>query len=368
MTLARLYGRTLGNGSLAVVTRGFESALRDAGILKGLYSIDLAASYVDGEAPTGGADARYGIYVGPLDAVGQMFERGRHEEHFIMVTPNSDQLPRDLVTKLNRYADEHVVTFIAPSRWATKVVQRHLGSCWPVPHGVSPEFRPYPEHAQEIRDLYAQGTFRVIHFSSSDRQRKGTVELLRAWEILQGSGWAGSGARLLCVMDYPAKRAIEEAIMDGEVENWEKLKETVDIKDRIDASPEGMARLLCQSHVVCQPSRGEGFGLVPLEALCSGVPVAATTVTGHSEFLLPTTRGFEPISTGELSSIDDLPGSLAPALSPMAIARALVRARDNWRELWMWAQNDSAALRANWSWTASLSREPYSFVEMLKHP
>lgn len=362
MTLARVYGKQLGHGSLAVVTRGFEETLRAHALLAGSYAVDLAGNCVDGEAPTEGADARHGIYVGPLNAVGQMFEQGRHEHHWVMVTPNSDQLPKDLVRQLDRYRDKHAVSFLAPSRWAADVVAHFLGLCLTVPHGVSPEYRPYPELTSELLALYEQKTFRVIHFSSSERQRKGTAELLKAWEILMGTGWAWQGARLLCVMDYPARAALEEAIADGDIADWKALSETVTLMDRAELPPEGMARTLCRSHVVCQPSRGEGFGLIPLEALCSGVPVVATAVTGHAEYLNDSVKGLEIISTGDLRPIDDLPGSRAPSVTPLAIAQALGRARDDWKALWMWAQNGSPAWRAKWQWSSSLN----FFTELLK--
>ncbi len=363
MTLARLYGRKLGHGSLAVVTRGFESALSAHGVLKGVYAMDLGAGYVDGEAPTEGADARHGVYVGPLSVVCQMFRLGRHEHHFIMVTPNSDQLPRALVTELLGYQKKYHVCFMAPSAWAASVVRNFLGECIVVPHGVSPEYQPHPEFAQELSSLYDRGAFRVIHFSSSDRQRKGTVELLKAWSVVQASIEPDLGGKLLCVMDFPARRALEDAIADGEILDWDRLRESVTIADRADLPPEAMARSLCQSHVVCQPSRGEGFGLVPLEALCSGVPVVATTVTGHSEYMNPRPRGLEEIPTGLMAPLDDLPGSQAPSLAPLDIARALVRARDDWRTLWMWSQNESTALRANWQWACQLGH----FADLLKN-
>lgn len=363
MTLARLYGRQLGHGSLSVVTRGFEQALRHYGALRGFYPVDLAASYADGECPTEGADAKHGVYVGPLNAVGQMFEQGRHEVHWVMVTPNSDRLPQDLVTKLLGYQKTHNAVFMAPSRWASKIVSGYLGQCLTVPHGVSMEYHPRPEILADTRALYEGGEFRVIHFSSSDRQRKGTVELLQAWEILLGAGWAWSGARLLCVMDYPAKAALEEAIADGEVADWKSLAETVTLMDRADLPPENMVRNLSRSHVACQPSRGEGFGFIPLEALSSGVPVVATTVTGHSEYLWAETPGLVPVSTGELRPIDDLPGSLAPGIAPLSIAHALVRARNNWIELSTAAIANAHMWQSNWSWEASL--EP--FIERLRN-
>ena len=46
-----------------------------------------------------------------------------------------------------------------------------------------------------------------------------------------------------------------------------------------------MASYLGGFDLVCQPSRAEGFGLVPLEARACGVPVAATLCTGHADHM-----------------------------------------------------------------------------------
>jgi len=354
---ARLYGKRLGYGSLATVMRGFEGALTKAGLLRGIYAVDEAGSFVDGECPTDGADARYGVYVGPLGAVGQMFERGKHEHHFVMVTPNSDQLPESLVREIAGYQDRYDITLMAPSAWAAVVVAKFLPA-WPiliVPHGVSLEYRVLAELSVETRRAFQENEFRVLHLSTSARQRKGTLELIQGWQSIPRAG------KLLCVMDYPARLALEEALLDGEAG---PIDDSIKIVDRADLPPERMARSLARSHVVCQPSRGEGFGLVPLEALACGVPVVATAVTGHTEYLSRATPGAVIIgTTKDLRPIDDLPGSRAPAVDPMDVALALVRARTSWLELQRAALDNAHIWRSNWSWEASL--EP--FIERLKN-
>lgn len=353
--IARVYGRVIGHGSLAVVTDGFRSALADAGALAGVYGVD--ADIGDEMEDTSGSNAPHGIYVGPLHAVGKMFEKGRHQYHWVMVTPNSDQLPRDLVKQLKGYREKHSVQFIAPSRWASDIVANFLGSCGTVPHGVSPEYRVNPEYAREVAVLYEKREFRVIHFSTSARQRKGTVELLKAWRIFSGGGDFGDDRLLLCVMDYEAKASLEEAIADGEIPDWKSLSESVRLIDRAELPPEHMARNLSRAHVVCQPSRGEGFGLIPLQALCCGVPIVATCVTGHSEYLRADCPGEVYVTTGEMAPIDDLPGSQAPSLEPGAISNALIVAHWKWRQLQTEAIAGAPLWQSNWSWKASL--EPF---------
>lgn len=357
----RLYGRVLGHGSLSVVTAGFRSTLEKAGLLAGVFGTDVQG--IEALESIDGSDARVGVYVGHLDAVGKMFEQGRHEEHFVMVTPNSDQLPPDLVRTLKRYRDKFSVRFMAPSAWAAGIVESFLGQCINVPHGISPEYTPSPSASQEMAYLAFRRQLRVIHFSTSDRQRKGTLELIQAWAMLrQDSEWDPREVALMCVMDYPAKLALEEVIADGAVLDWPHLQNTVRLVDRADLSPSAMATTLRNSHLVCQPSRGEGFGLIPLQALACGVPVVATTTTGHSEYLGPDTGGLIPVATTEPAPIDDLPWSLAPAVAPEAIAAALLRARACWPAIEMLAQAQASEWQTKWSWEASLA----AFVKMIQ--
>lgn len=350
---ARIYGRAIGNGSLAVVTRGFERAFKEAEIFAGLYGIDSEALAVDGEGSMEGSDARHGVFTGPLGAVGKMFEAGRHAHHWVMIAPNSDQLPKNLVLELKRYQEKHSLRFLAPSKWASGVVASFLGECTTVRHGVMPEFCPV--FAEERQAGFDAGFFRVVHFSTSDRARKGTIELLQSWQHLKGYP-ATRDARLLCVLDYAAKLALEEALSEGAVSGWEGICSTVQLIDRVDFSAENMARLLSSAHVVCQPSRGEGFGLIPLEALCTGTPIVATAAAGHSEYLteedpLP---GAVVVRSGPMAPIDDLPGSRAPSVNFADLAKALAIARVNWRALHAAAQKNAAPLRVTWSWEASL--------------
>jgi glycosyltransferase involved in cell wall biosynthesis len=351
---ARVYGPVLGRGSLAVVTEGFVEALTAAGLLAGVYGTDWHG--IPGEEPTDGSDAPVGIYLGNPSSARVMLEKGRHARHFIMVTPNSTELPAQLVKDLKKLADDEVVQFMAPSRWATKIVQHHLGSCITVPHGVSAEYAPNPDVLRSTRDDFLKrGRFRVIHFSTSDRERKGTAELLRAWEVLRSDGWA-PGAELLCVMDHHALQALEDARADGELPDW-SVGGDVHLVPRGDLAHGNMSFTLQRSHVVCQPSRGEGFGLIPLQALCSGVPIVVTSTTGHSEYLTGgvwSDPGVEIILSGKPAPIDDLPGALAPQVTPSWVAAALARARVDWLKLHADLELRGATWRTEWRWPVAL--------------
>jgi glycosyltransferase involved in cell wall biosynthesis len=368
MTLARLYGRVQGHGSLAVVTEGFRSVLADAALLAGLCPLDVAE--VPEEENHAGASARHGIYTGALGQVEDMFKRGLHQHYWIMVAPNSNRLPPDLVHTLTELQEKHHrrVHLMAPSAWATDVVNKHFvghqGPCLNVPHGVSPEYHVRADLSDQARASYQDtGAFRVMHFSTSARQRKGTVELIQAWAKLKDSGSWDPNTELLCVMDYQAQLALLDALADLGL----RLPHAVRIVDRADLTPQAMAQNLARAHLVCQPSRGEAFGLIPLEALCCGVPVAVTACTGHSGYLLTYygigSLGAVIIKTGELEPIDDLPGSSAPSLNEADIRRALHQARSDWRAYQHEALEFAPEYQKKWAWKVTLA----PFVELLRN-
>lgn len=357
MNHVRLYGRELGKSSLAVVTEGFRSVLEESGLLVGFYGVDTDGA--DEYSTPDGVSARHGVYVGPMSRIHEMFRQGLHQHYWIMLAPNSNLLPDDLVRMLKSYRDKHYVHFMAPSAWAAEVVRDHLDECIVVPHGVTPQ--AIPDDSKRVA-AYADGEFRVLHFSTSARERKGTFELLRAWQLFVKI-WPN--AELWCVMDYEATLAIREKLFDEEM----SLPHGVKIYQRMDMQ---LAEVYSQVHVVCQPSRGEAFGLCPLEALSVGTPIVATACAGHSEYLGFGARiddggdmppGSVLIPTGDWTAIDDLPGSQAPSVDPDDIDTALSKTRHYWPELRGRARANAEQIQNEWAWKEKLG----GFVELLRN-
>jgi glycosyltransferase involved in cell wall biosynthesis len=349
MSRVRLYGRLLTQASQAVVTDGFRLALSECGKLAGVYGVDVEG--VPGYNSPEGSDAKYGVYVGPLGRLGVMFEEGRHEYHFVMVTPNSDRLPPDLVVMLQGYLERGNVDLIAPSCWAARVVEAHFptAGCSVVPHGLSPEYRPISAEAAHARAaLYRHqpSLFRAVHFSTSDRERKGTIELIRAFAMAR----LPASAELLLVLDDPAREALTRYWLD----HGEAVPARVKILPRGNFKPSVMAALLGQMHLVCQPSRGEGFGLIPLQALAVGTPVFATFCTGHSEYLRGRVSGVVEVPTGPVAPLDDLPGSSAPSLDVAALSNSLILAYHHWENLQAEARHHAPSWGETWSWSNQL--------------
>lgn len=352
----RLYGRTVGHGSHAQVTAGFASALREADLLAGLVAFDRDAP-PDSPQP-GGAMAPSAVFTGPLGFLQAMRRGASHRDRYAMVAPNSSQLPGGLVLALEQLCTEILV----PSGWAQSVVEEHTSlPVRVVPHGVAAGFAPDENLRTVCWEGYRRGEFSILHLSSSERERKGTRALLEAWGMLMERGELPSEAKLRLVLDLEAvsKTMAWMAEQTGAGLSLSNVVLTV----RLDADPARLSQLYGQHHIVCQPSRGEGFGMVPIEALVCGVPIVATGCTGHSEWFLPGTAGAVRVEHGPDAEIDDLPNALAPSVSPDAIAASLRFAYSNWQTLDMAAGLAAQEQRNTWAWSKQLA----PFIQHLKH-
>jgi len=104
--------------------------------------------------------------------------------------------------------------------------------------------------------------------------------------------------------------------------------------------------------LLCQPSRAEGFGLCPLEARASGVPVCATLCTGHGSHMENGDPGVVAIAHGPDAPIDDAthPNSVAPSVDPEEIGGALTECYQRWGALSRQARDAAPHVSARWSW------------------
>jgi len=354
----RLYGRLIGHGSHAVVTRGFIEALGDE--LSGIVALDASASDADlGIAPLHplqeqGAFAEHGVFLGPLNQLPAMVRACEHKRRWVMVAPNSTHVPPSLVRMVSDIATD----ILTPSQWAAGI----LGPIFPkhpihvVPHGVDRAYAP--RETAWLENEWDEGRGSILHFSTTEGERKGTWELYQAWAQLAPEF---KHVRLTMVLDPAAEMRLRERILELE----KPIPQRLELHTRLNWPAATMRSAYDVAHLVCQPSRGEAFGLIPLEALCCGTPVCITECTGHSQYVsgMPPTfniglrpLGIRVIPTGELAPIDDGPNALAPALSVQAIADTLSVALRDWRELYKQAQHGSSLWYEGWSWPKALAQ------------
>lgn len=138
-----------------------------------------------------------------------------------------------------------------------------------VPHGVDPKvicqgLRTRRRVLQQPR----RATPYLLHVAgaASFLDRKGTPQLLQA---MRGQ-------------DYDMTLVVRTPLP---IHDWDPRAARADVRIETHEKalpPAEMARTIAQYDAVIQPSRAEGFGLVPLEARALGVPVIVTHCTGHA--------------------------------------------------------------------------------------
>lgn len=356
MTLpgARLYGHSLGEASFTQVTRGFHLALDELRALQGFVAIDNMSRYADESPP--GAAARVAFLTGaPTATTSLAMAMGAHAARWLMLAPNSDSVPRGVL----EWIPKSLTGLLTPSKWGKRVVENCFRAEFgevPVPvevcpHGVAAEFCCDPAARIATRSRFRQGAFYALHLTSTNSDRKGTRALIRAWKLLISTKRIPESSVLRLVADpigVPEMRAWinEEGLSDAQawaVGAWR-------------LSRGELAQAMSKYHVVIQPSRAEGFGLVPLEARALGVPVVMTTCTGHEEHAREQSGALAPgvvaVGAEALGAMDgDMPGAKAPMVVAHDVAAAVGAAYAHWPQLDDDAFHAAPDVARAWSWT-----------------
>ncbi len=349
--LVMLYGVTKGNGSFARVTSGWRSGLSALGHLAGFCPIDQGEEGLSVD----GADAPVAVYCGPPSGW-EILTTGNHVERCVVLAPNSTWMPEKVIAALEQYATR----CLAPSWWARAVLRPYLQDSGValevVQHGVDSIDKEAilrsraPKSILRLDDTY----FRALHLTTTSGQRKGTAELIAAWKLV--------------AKDFPAKS--ELVIVADDLSNFESEwvgGTTIRVVPRANFALSAAEELYQAFDVVVQPSRAEGFGMVPLEAAACGVPTVLTSVTGHDEYISTIEGAVVVAADGRrehYAPIDDGPDALAPIVDHVAIADALKTAFVNRKRMQRRALLHAEATRHYWSWEAVLVRS--GFIERIE--
>ncbi len=344
--MIRLYGHK--SGSFGTVTNGLREGFEANGVLSGF----LSGAGLGFDPEVGEAKTPVAVIAGDPNRVMFTHTQGEHKKRWLMLAPNSEGIPPHFVDMLGdnflSFQDGKKVPFVdgflAPSAWAQKVLQRVYPSRPVVlcPHGVSKHFKVHEQVRNNVRAAFEKdGDFRVLHMTSTlfqKHERKGTKELFLAWKEF--------------VKSY-SNATLDLLVNPYRVQDYVDFCKKHDIPRVRVASGMGFTEAQLASgvsgyHLVAQPSRGEGFGLFPLEGRAAGVPALGTACTGHGEHMHG--PGVVVVRHGDLAESDDYWGAKAPSVSPDDILAALMRAREHWLALDWEARTYAESIQDTWSW------------------
>ena len=247
-------------------------------------------------------------------------------------------LPADWSTPINERSDQ----VLTPSLWCADLLSGLGIKSSVVRHGIDPQVcRPADDDNPPERII-------LRHFCSSPfLARKGTVETLQAAVALLS---LGGFADVLVRVSAPAKcvpalsRQYAGHFYGGQI----------DIVVDEPRSAEDMAEELRSVTAVVQPSRAEGFGLIPLEAVACGTPVVLTDATGHCEYAKSLGAAALEVRTTGFGRCGE--GS-APVLDPLSLRSAMEESIRERTVLRQCARDASPFIRQEWSWRAILDAE-----------
>jgi glycosyltransferase involved in cell wall biosynthesis len=136
------------------------------------------------------------------------------------------------------------------------------------------EVRPRHTFEQFLKEQFGV-TEEYCLFVGNERPHKGFAELAQAWALLARS-WGG-------VENVPTLLAVGNRYSSTAHDIVKKLSLESKVKFLGYVTREALCCLYNGARLVVAPSREEGFGLVPLEALASGVPVLCTPHASYRE-------------------------------------------------------------------------------------
>jgi len=252
----------------------------------------------------------------------------------------------DVIPDSWRQVMEKQDLILTPSVWCKDVIEAS-GIDRPVTvlnHGVSPSFVPSGRQVEQDTDE----PFVFLHMCSSVfyPERKGTPQVLRAFETLVGEG-ADVVLRLIFGMK---SKPVKDMLRTVPKEIRSRIQTFYFSGSR---SHEEIQKSYEACHAGLFPSRAEGFGIIPLEFRALGQPVVQTFCTGHRDHLDPDDNparwGIVEVHHGEMEAAWGKFGR-APHVDFYDVVVAMKDCMSSYSRLKEASVDMSEAVRTQWSW------------------
>jgi glycosyltransferase involved in cell wall biosynthesis len=204
------------------------------------------------------------------------------------------------------------------------------------PPGIDPEvFKPGQGGARGR-------AVRMLHFGSSPTgDRKGTLELVaaaREWLYANAAGGRPVHLIIRAHRDLlPLAASSAGSYAGGKI--------TVMVDEP--GTPEAMAHMVRSADVLVQPSRAEGFGLIPVQAVACGRPVILMGEPGDADYLDDLGAAAVRVKSAGWGACG---GGVAPEIDLASLLGALQHARGHADGLKEVAGGIAQSVREKWSW------------------
>jgi hypothetical protein len=336
-------------GSFGALAEGYLHAFNALGVKHAAF--DYRVPPDEDGFPFGGSTYDIGLYVGEPTHLQLMQMHARHKVRYVVLAPNGYGIPGNIVKSCKQYD----VTPLAPSTWASEVLGKQFGHPVEVAHHgvhVQPEsWDDAPEEALQWARLAERGItmMRLLHVTSTASDRKGTLTLLRAMDE--------EGLSDMVSLYIKCDPLVAPRLQDIVSDMPERCQRRIAVDTQSYPNNGTYHDFLRRFDAVIQPSRAEGFGLVPLEAASIGMPSVLTSKTGHEDFVLDIwshviqedEEVYEQITEGRYTTI---PGETFPVqtLSARSIAIAVRELRANLVRDMQKAIDIAPQVREKWAW------------------
>ena len=219
-------------------------------------------------------DAPIGFFYGTPDEAWPNLKR--HAVKIGGFVCETDRIPSTWVDVCNRLDLIYVPSTFCETAFRSSGVTSRIRV---VPHGLEAEFCP-TQSPPGTQPLTFFNTFSAYSFP----ERKGCEELIRCF-----------------LRAFKGRSDVKLRLRTHDFGLVEKCRKTYDFGNLIEVIPfhygslADVARHLRSAHCVVHPSKGEGFGLIPFQAIACGTPVIAPISTGMSDYL--SERNSMPLKT-----------------------------------------------------------------------
>ena len=136
-----------------------------------------------------------------------------------------------------------------------------------IPHGISPEF--------SILERELTGRFNFLHIGGDSKRKNAQLVVDAFLELYDGD------PDYQLILKYN-NFCYADVYMNGHIVPAHDHPQIIGIPDNF--TVDQLVRLYHKCHCLVYPTSGEGFGMIPFEAIATGLPTICTNLTGCADF------------------------------------------------------------------------------------